>query len=796
MSSRPRCAGTAASSVVRITPILLAIATLGLAAPACGSGESGPYALPRLDAGFTALQTVENLTNRNVTGFGIDVMGAAMRGDRIAVITRVSFNADATGGSTATVFYDPVTDSLQTQASGATYSSSHTLFISEDRGEHWQRRPLAPANASAPVDLMYGVVLLDDRILSTVLRSPGRALVEIDPETGTYERLLPTADVSAPDVGFYNAYLHDDTIWTIDVVADLNQVGAWRVNLQTLEKQTYSYFGLPCKPATGFYSAGGLAHPTSPFEVPDLVSSSPGHFEGLCTDPQDRVCHWRWSPSDAAPDDTPPTVGLCVDSDELFEVATRGEVDVRETAMLPWRGHLLVYANLLHRPDADTVVPRSVVVDFGPSEVAVHDLEGVQVGANHALALVRQFAAPVVPGHPACDLATSTGWCLEPADGPREKSELWGPLSEAGGGFGAWSSLALPCDGLECSTVPAALATVPSDRSKLFGLWEVRKIRYDGISAFGRVELAVGFVDHPWYAAPPDGSPPAGIAPASALERLCWAEATCRDQPAELAPEERGLQARLQQEECVRRWMSIDTAASAFDAFLATPIDDCGALEQADPLGFLSLEEACLGSGQPCVAGGRVACAQNPFGGPFAAPTMRDCAVGGDQASCNVDRFGIIGCGTSVCAPEDYAGAHCDAQGRAIHCNQGYVEDCPARGLECVASVDQQTSLAFAWCAVPGATPEDTCVGDIQYDYFGYQAAYIGSHCGRVGLGCSQGRCGGGDTDTDFTGVGCRGDWLVQLMPWGKRATDCRAFGAHCRQGTGNAALWCEATPR
>jgi hypothetical protein len=363
--------------------------------------------------------------------------------------------------------------------------------------------------------------------------------------------------------------------------------------------------------------------------------------------------------------------------------------------------------------------------------------------------------------------------------------------------------VALPTSPCTDATVCARrwlMAVRELSAGRLLMVWDVRTGE--------RQYVVAGVIDDPSYVPPP---PPPDRRPgaASELEARCMMQAWCLGDR---------YSTPAIYHACVHAWLRSDPDALA--RFVASPMD-CAALAARDPDAAPRFDPTCVSSGLERCDGAR---ATRCVG--LQAVTM-DCAAlhGG---ACTADASGRPSClvpGAACPGP-----SHCDALGRAVDCEHGYVDDCTARGASCAMTYGEtpravcevlppEENDCYCEDCADGGSPSDwnrahcdsNLAGETRgYDCFGGRAIRR-LDCARIGMACTSlptaeptaerplppdfGETAG-STESECvdpaadglwcTGAtpSCDGDVLVHCTEAMQRRLDCARYGMRCQPGT------------
>jgi hypothetical protein len=716
-----------------------------LAACSSGEGERDPFEPPPLAAGFVEVERFENRSNATLTSFNLGPVGVAVDGDRVAVLT------------------------LRGVVQGASSSEGHSaqsLHVSDDGGRTFVEHVVAPAGDGEPLGRLTGLAFAGGRLVSRLRSESAIAIVELDPERGTYEKLRLEYDGNEV-FPHGHLYVDGDELEWASTDAYRSSFYADRVDLRTLEVRYSSYFGLECSPALTLDFLAGT------WLFPSYVMTG-GVAQGICHSAASGFCHTRFwlgdDPEIGAPGNYP-----CASDESLFPgvdpasvatdfgprvtLATPGGIRVAGVQNMDDGTAHAVIVGLLSSPQRSGPLR----IDLGPGFIDLDDT----FGFGHRLADTIAFS-------PHCELSDSFGRCLDPeTEAPLEPAAepaLLAPTDELATEY-APLALARPCeDRAWCPTVPTMM-TRDASSGRYFTVWALEWRSTVGITEYGSTVLVAGFVDDPRE---PETPPEPASEDATPLELRCWAEVACDPWavPEGASP---GYTERLQQQTCVERWVRVRGAPDdAYATFLAADPLDCDALLAADPS-----RHRCEGEGPSCSAdGSTLECAYTTFG------YFTSCAQA-NGGTCTVDgTTGQPGCYADAC-PSATSGPHCDDLGRAVDCGAGLVDDCSARGLVCVSgvidSIDAE-DLLYAGCSPPDLACDPSagssqCQGSLGVDCsFGVPREVV--DCSRIGGECAYGGCGA--TFEPEGTFGCAGDVLRYYGLQAARRVDCAAVGLSC----------------
>lgn len=708
-----------------------------------------PTAIPPLEDGFVLLRTFSNESNSTIDRINLDVVGLAVEGDRIAVLTFF--------GTTLDDFTGRAPPTLNAQ----------TLVVSEDGGRTFTEHGVAPFGEADPPGRLSGLAFVAGRLVSRLHSEAYIALVELDPASGAYEKLTLTLEGREL---FPHSHLYaegDELVWaTTD--ADVSQLLATRVSMSTLEGRAYSYFHPECRPS--HY----LRHQTGTWLFPVLHPSG-STAQSLCSTGTE-YCWMQWSLSDASPIDSGLTAAPCASREELFGdddparfavAVTRATAGGLRVIGVQDDGHAVIRG--LVRSPAGSGPLR---IDLGRGGVVVEDVFGIGPKLADAFAFV-----------PTCEDFTegNTGRCLD-ADQrplvPEIRPTLMVPSDDYATAYEPLP-LARPCDDPAwCPTLPRMMIRDAPGR-RYYTVWLLNRTERIGFTDYGTMALVGGWVDDPRHPiAPPPGSLTGeDVTP---LELRCWAEVACDPWPAGVeAPP--GTTELRQQQECVQRWLPVRGAPdAAYARFLAVDPGDCAALRAADPAG-----EACTDGVPSCSAdGAALLCGQTTWG-------MSTSCADANAGTCTLDAEGRPGCYADACASGP-GPAHCDTSGRAVDCERGVVDDCTAHGLSCMSGAIAGTAITLAGCIDPSlscAAPGEwrRCEGPIAYSC-DYGVPLLAVDCSRAGGTCAAGGCETVSGPDDR--FGCDGDVLYYPGASRARRVDCAALGMRCHEDE-SGAQWC-----
>lgn len=727
--------------MIRRSRLLTLLVAVALAA--CDATGPRDGRLPELREGFTYLKRASRfIRNTSMEGFTVQATALARWNDRVGAVVMVGYFYRTF--STSPVYDWSDGSSSSTPGGGDSEVRTYSLHLSEDGGATWRELPVEPYPGE-PTGPMTGLILTDDRIFAMVHGGSGRQVVEIDPETGFYEEIeVRYADGGGWQPVFSHARVFGPAVVSSEIPLDNRRISAWRGNLATGEAHRFAIQNPECAPWRDFLSTThGQGH----------VATSPETIEGLCVMRDDRVCSFRWSLREDAPETTPMEIRGCI-SREIFDhppgLAIGGVVPEFEPVdLLFGPGGMWVVgeatsgtrrdgtyrvhgAALALRPDGGA----PDVVDLGPSGLVQTDRLSVHPHRG-GLALVRGGCG---------DGTEDSGRCHEdgtpPGDHAAPRLAGWDEDADA---FGIVRLSPSACvDPGACPALPARLLSVGDGR--YLSAWTVSS----GLDGDVERGLAIGFVHAPWYE-PPAPPPEPGVA--TPLEMRCWAEIEC--DPGSRSQDPSLIVERVRS--CIDRWRQVRGAPDTlWEAFVGTALDDCDGLRAADPPGFVSRDTCpyaeCDPSGQ-VVCGSQLSC-EHANGGT--------CTVIG----------GVAGCFADAC-PEGGAtpARQCDAAGRWVDCVSGIVDDCAARGLTC----------SPGWgCLVPDPRCEagaQRCDGSAYIDCLA-DGAGRRIDCARSGQTCESG---------DW-GATCAVPYLPPDLPRCEgsrlfldgRIIDCAAVGMRC----------------
>lgn len=715
----------------RLAPVLLAAALAS-----CEAGEPSGDGLPELREGFTYLKRVRGvIRNASMEGFSVAPVGLAVWNDRVGAVVLVGQFFQS---FTIAPRYDYSSGSYVDGLGGSTSTNTwFTLHLSDDAGRTWRELALTPAR-DAPTGWTSGLVLVDDRVFTTVQTEEGRLVVEVDPDTGVY-RLLDITNSDGlrfrPHWAFARAF--GSVVVSVERVEDGGSFYAWRGDLRTGEVTNHQLDFPECVPwreLPGY--TRGAAIPTAADTV-----------QGLCTQRDNRVCAFSWRLTE-----TSMVVEGCTsreDFDRPTALAHDGVVPTfapHQVVPTPAGLHVVGTAVYGGGDGYTHAVALSFRDDGGPPDV-IDFGRGHATGVGHGgLSNPRGGFTLISPDCGERLTLGATGACIGeggPGGGFDEPTFVgWDWTADA---FGAVRLSPSACaDPDQCLRVPHEVWHVGAGR--YLATWNLGMGGLEGQVERG---LAIGFVYAPWYEPEP---PPPDATEATPLEMHCWAELEC-DPTSRLQVNET-LVERVRS--CIERWRPTQGAPDTlWETFIGTALDDCEGLRAADPVGFVD-PAACTAG---CDPSGEVAC-----------NWMRSCeqANGG---TCSVTD-GVGGCFADACPDGATGESHCDAAGRWVDCLSGMVDDCASRGLTCL---ERSGCMApDARCAEPGSP---RCDGDVFVSCSGDGIAQR-IDCARTGQRCESGDWGAAcaPPTASIDPPRCEGERLVASG----RVVDCAALGMRC----------------